>query len=270
MSGCGGGDDSAAPAVEAATAPAPAVTPTSTPTQTPAADSTSPSATPDPVATQDTAPTPAPVLPQAPAPVAPTPTPSPVPVPVPAPTPAPTAQNQAPTISGSALTAVNANNAYNFVPNATDADDDTLAFSIQQKPSWATFSTVTGKLSGTPSAADVGTYSNIVIGVTDGKASSTMGPFSIQVTATSDGRVTLSWSPPTENTDGTPITDLSGYKIRYGTSPSALTQTLSIDNSGVTSYVLENLSPATWYFAVVAVTSSGSESSDSNVVNKKI
>lgn len=175
-----------------------------------------------------------------------------------------------PTISGSAPTAVNANSAYSFVPNASDADGDSLTFSIQNKPSWATFSTTTGKLSGTPGAAEVGTYPNIAIGVSDGKASSAMGSFSISVTAISNGRATLLWTPPTENTDGTVLTDLSGYQIHYGTSPSALTQTITIDNSGLTTYVVENLSPATWYFAITAVTTAGAQSSYSNVASKTI
>ena len=58
--------------------------------------------------------------------------------------------------------------AYNFQPKASDPDGNTLTFSIQNKPSWLVFNTTTGKLSGTPSSADVGTYSNIVISVSDG------------------------------------------------------------------------------------------------------
>jgi hypothetical protein len=183
--------------------------------------------------------------------------------------PASSTENQKPTISGSAPTAVTANSAYSFVPKAVDADGDSLTFSIQNKPSWASFSTATGKLSGTPGAAEVGTYSNIAISVSDGKASSAMS-FSISVTAIATGRVTLQWAPPTENTDNTALTDLAGYKIHYGTNPSALSQTVSLDNSGLTAYVVENLSPGTWYFAITAVTAAGTESNYSNVANKTI
>jgi hypothetical protein len=31
------------------------------------------------------------------------------------------------------------------------------------------------------------------------------------------GQATLSWDPPTTNVDGTPLTDLAGYKVYYGT-----------------------------------------------------
>jgi Putative Ig domain len=184
--------------------------------------------------------------------------------------PTPGATNSKPTISGSAPSAVNAQTAYSFTPSATDADGDTLAFSIQNKPAWATFNTATGRLSGTPSAADIGTYGNIAISVSDGNANSALSAFAIAVTATSNGRATLSWTAPTENTDGSTLGNLSGYRINYGTSAAALTNTIIISNASVTTYVVEDLAPATWYFAVTAVTAAGTESELSNVATKQI
>ncbi len=186
------------------------------------------------------------------------------------PPPAPGAANHAPTMSGNAPTAVNASSAYSFVPAAADADGDTLAFSIDNKPDWAAFDTSTGRLSGTPAAADVGTYSNISISVSDGRTSTALDPFAIAVTAMSNGRATLSWTAPIENTDGSPLSNLAGYRIRYGTSAGALTNTIVIENASVTTYVVEDLAPATWYFAVTAVTSVGTESAYSNLANKAI
>jgi hypothetical protein len=165
---------------------------------------------------------------------------------------------------------VSAGSTYAFTPTATDADGDTLAFSIQNKPSWATFSTATGKLSGTPSLAAVGTYSNIGISVSDGKATTALSKFAVVVNGISDNRVTLSWTPPTENTDGTPLTNLSGYKIYYGTSAAALTNSITVSTAGVSMHVVEDLTPATWYFAITAMTASGEESNFSNVAYKKI
>jgi hypothetical protein len=193
----------------------------------------------------------------------------PAPPPAPPPPP-PVPSNRAPTISGTATPAVNASSPYSFTPSAADADGDTLAFTIQNKPAWATFNTATGRLSGTPSASDVGTYSNISISVSDGAASTALSPFAIAVTAVSNGRATLTWTAPTENTDGSSLSNLSGYRIRYGTSASALTQTIVINNASVTTYVVEDLAPSTWYFAVTAVTSAGAESTNSNVANKQI
>src|SRR5919202_1403769 len=71
--------------------------------------------------------------------------------------------NQSPTISGTPATALYTNTTYDFRPTASDADSTTLAFSISNRPSWATFNTTTGQLSGTPTASQVGSYGNIVI-----------------------------------------------------------------------------------------------------------
>src|SRR5437879_11603895 len=97
----------------------------------------------------------------------------------PAPAPAPTP----PTISGSPATSVVAGQSYSFTPTTTDPSGKTLTFSISNKPSWASFSTSTGQLSGTPAAANVGTYSNLVISVSDGTSSAALPAFAIAVTA---------------------------------------------------------------------------------------
>jgi hypothetical protein len=180
------------------------------------------------------------------------------------------APNRAPTISGAPSTTVNAGSAYAFRPSASDADGDTLTFAIANRPAWATFNAATGQLSGTPTAASAGTYSNIVISVSDGTASATLAAFSIAVVDVSTGAATLSWTPPTTNTDGSTLTTLAGYRIAYGTSAAQLTQTIQLGNAGMSSYVVENLAPGTYYFAVRAYTSGGAESANSNVVSKVV
>jgi hypothetical protein len=178
------------------------------------------------------------------------------------------APNRAPTISGTPATSANVGTAYSFQPAAADADGDTLTYQVQNKPAWATFSTTTGRLSGTPTAA--GTYGNIVISVSDGNASASLPAFSITASQPSNGSATLSWMPPTENTDGTALTNLAGFRIQYGSSPSALTQTVQIANPGLATYVVSGLSSGSWYFAVRAYSSSGAESANSSVVSKTI
>jgi Fibronectin type III domain len=84
------------------------------------------------------------------------------------------------------------------------------------------------------------------------------------------GTASLSWSAPTENTDGTPITDLAGYHVYYGTNSSNLTQTVDIVGATVTSYVVRGLAAGTYYFAVSAYNGSGLESAKSNVASKTI
>lgn len=181
--------------------------------------------------------------------------------------------NSAPTISGTPAKTVNEGEVYNFIPIANDADGDTLSFSASNLPSWASFNSRTGVLTGTPGSANVGMTSNIVISVSDGVDSASLPAFSINVTAaaTSTGTATLSWMPPTENTDGSVLTDLAGYKIYYGTTPGNYTSVITIDNPGITTYVVENLpGGSTYFFVITSVTSSGLESEFSTVGSKTI
>jgi len=183
---------------------------------------------------------------------------------------APPPANRAPVISGNPPTSVLVDQAYDFRPTASDADANTLGFSIANKPSWANFDATTGRLWGTPDAADAGSWSGIRITVSDGTASASLASFTIVVEQVALGSVTLSWTPPTQNEDGSPLTNLRGFRIYYGMSAADLTTMVEIPNAGVTTAVVENLSPATWYFGVKAYTTDGVESSFSNVANKQI
>jgi hypothetical protein len=77
----------------------------------------------------------------------------------------------------------------------------------------------------------------------------------------------LSWAAPTENTDGSALTNLAGYDIYYGTSANAMTQKVNINTVGMLTYVISNLSAGTWYFEILAVNSQGVESNPSGVVS---
>ncbi|HEX7060693.1 MAG TPA: putative Ig domain-containing protein [Woeseiaceae bacterium] len=172
--------------------------------------------------------------------------------------------NSPPVISGSPPPSVKIGDPYAFTPTASDPDGDALTFSIEGKPGWADFDSGTGRLSGTPQAGDEGPYDDISIAASDGNASDSLG-FSINVTQTGDGSVTLSWQAPTMNTDGSALTDLAGYKIYYGLAPGDYTQEIRIDNPGINTYLVENLSPNTWYFAATAFNTSDVESDLSGV-----
>ena len=178
-----------------------------------------------------------------------------------------TAANRAPTISGTPATSVNSGSAYSFTPTASDPDGQTLAFGIANKPSWATFNTSTGQLSGTPTSANAGTYSNIVISVSDGSLSATLPAFAVTVNAPVSGTATLTWSAPTLNSDGSALTNLSGYKVRYGTSPTSLTQLLDVPGAAVTGASIEGLSAGTWYFTVSSYNNTGVESAQTSPVS---
>ena len=81
---------------------------------------------------------------------------------------------------------------------------------------------------------------------------------------------TLSWYAPTSNTNGSALTDLSGYRIYYGPSESDLNESVQITSVGIQTYVIENLQPGTWYFAIQTLTSQGTESALSGIVAKTI
>jgi hypothetical protein len=181
------------------------------------------------------------------------------------------ATNSAPTISGTPLKTAKVGTAYSFTPTASDANRDTLSFSVDNKPSWATFNTATGQLSGTPTLAS--TFSNIVIRVSDGKVAAALPAFSIVVAPLSTGlpgAVTVSWLPPTQYTDGSTVSNLAGYRVRYGKTPATLSTVVTVPNAGVVNSVIEGLAPGVWYFTVTAFTNEGAESDDSSVVSATI
>ena len=178
--------------------------------------------------------------------------------------------NSAPQITGTPITSVLQGTAYLFAPSATDADGNTLTFNVANLPPWATFNSGTGRLTGTPTAANVGAYNNIVISVSDGSASASLAAFNIKVVGTATGSATLSWTPPTQNTDGSALNNLAGYKVYWGTSQGNYSNSVTIANPGLATYVVSQLTPAQWHFAVTAYSATGFESGYSNSVSKTI
>jgi hypothetical protein len=181
-----------------------------------------------------------------------------------------TALNQPPTIAGSPAGNVLAGEFYEFLPTAADLDGDTLEFSISRKPAWAKFDKASGRLWGTPAVGDVGNFTNISISVSDGRDLAALTAFDVSVNPIAAGAATLSWNPPTQNSDGTPLTNLVGYRIYYGRNQDNLTQFVVVTNPGLTRYVVENLSPARWYFEMTSVNEEGSESRRTQTVSKTI
>ena len=96
------------------------------------------------------------------------------------------------------------------------------------------------------------------------------GTYSLTISCSTPGvtTATVSWTPPTTNTDNTPLTNLAGFRVVYGTSPTALNQTVEIANPLAVSRIITGLTPGTWFFAVRAYNSLGVESDMSNVVSK--
>ena len=114
----------------------------------------------------------------------------------------PVDENTQPTISGVPPTTVLEDALYSFTPIASDADGNTLLFSISNNPAWLSINSATGRLSGKPANADVGTTPGIVISVDDQQGATnsraSLPPFNLTVNNTND--------PPTiSGTPGTTI-----------------------------------------------------------------
>jgi hypothetical protein len=160
--------------------------------------------------------------------------------------------------------------AYAFQPTASDPDGNARTFAVANAPAWGSVNAATGRRSGTPGAQYVGTTSGIVITVSDGTLTASLPAFSITVQAVATGSATLSWTPPTQNTDGSPLTNLAGYRIYWGTQQGSYPNSVTLNNAGLTSYVVESLAPGTWFFVATAVNTVGAESPFSGVASKTI
>jgi Putative Ig domain len=135
-------------------------------------------------------------------------------------------------ISGKPPATITAGSEYTFTPTVSPAEAGrTLTFSITNKPSWASFNGRSGNLAGSP--ASPGTFSAILIGVTDGKNSTSLPPFTVTVApdpkkASATGAagaaadvVKISGTPPHSVTAGKPYSfkptasDTAGRTLSY-------------------------------------------------------
>jgi hypothetical protein len=170
------------------------------------------------------------------------------------------AANAAPRIFGTPVTRIWEEDGYVFAPSAMDPDGDALTFIIANRPRWVTFDATTGRLQGSPSAADVGSHAAVRIGVSDGDVAAWLPPFDIAVEPVSRGSITLTWVPPSENVDDSLLDDLAGFNIYWGNEPEDLTHSTNVTGAGISSHLVDGLSPGRYYFATTAYNSGGVES----------
>jgi hypothetical protein len=88
--------------------------------------------------------------------------------------------------------------------------------------------------------------------------------------AVEGGTATLTWDPVTRDAQGSELKNLAGYRIFYGTSPRALFTVVVVPDPHATRYVVHDLAPGSWYFAVAAYTSANVEGPRSNVAAKDV
>jgi hypothetical protein len=176
-----------------------------------------------------------------------------------------------PTIAGVPGSTAVAGQPYTFQPQVANTSG-TVKFTIAHLPSWAKFNTSTGQLSGTPDASQVGPYAGIAINLVSGANVVALPAFTITVAAagSKSNAVTLSWQAPTENADGSALMDLKGYKVHYGAASKSYSDVIQVANSGLTTYVVQNLPAGTYYFAVTSYNVTGAESSLSGEVSTQV
>ena len=80
----------------------------------------------------------------------------------------------------------------------------------------------------------------------------------------------LSWVAPTENEDNSPLTDLAGYFVIYGTEAGHFSDAVVVEDPDATSFTVENLPPGTYYFAMTAFNDNGAQSDPSNTIVKTV
>jgi hypothetical protein len=103
-------------------------------------------------------------------------------------------------------------------------------------------------------------------GSTSGSSSSSTSP----PASSSNSSITFSWVPPTENSNGSALTNLAGYKIHYGTASQDYTQVVAVNNPSLSRYVLDSLPNGIFYFAISAYNSAGVESTLSGEISATV
>jgi hypothetical protein len=180
------------------------------------------------------------------------------------------AANHAPTISGAGAQVAHAGVAYEFQPVIDDADGDTLTFSADNLPPWATFDPSSGRIFGTPAESDVGAYEAVTISVADATHHTASQPFEITVLGAASGVARLQWERPPTKFDGSPLDDLAGYRIAYGQNAKDLDESVYIDDPEQRTYEFATLGDGVWYFEVMGVSADGLEGPPSNPATKSI
>jgi hypothetical protein len=181
--------------------------------------------------------------------------------------------NAPPIISLAAVGDAQVGATFDYQPVAQDPERDPLRFTAVNLPTWASLDPASGHISGTPGPTDQGVYESISLTVADATHKVVTAPFSITVNPALEmksGVASLHWEMPPSKVSGEPLDDLAGYRILYGRSSSDLDHSVMIPDPATTSYQFSSLTSGIWYFAVVAVSSSGLEGPPTTLATKSI
>jgi len=172
-----------------------------------------------------------------------------------------------PLITGAPASSVISGESYKFQPTVTAPAGATLSFTIANPPSWAKFDRSTGALTGLPAASDAGDFADIVIAVDDGVGSANLAPFSIHVVSRDSAVATITWTAAAPGASGSAGQEPIGYRVYYGTSVAGMTHVVTVADPSETSFVLENLSPGIWFFAIASYAVDNAQSALSPTVS---
>lgn len=95
------------------------------------------------------------------------------------------------------------------------------------------------------------------------------GTYTLTIVCETPGTSTavLTWTLPTTNTDGSPLTNLAGTRLAWGNAANALSFSHTVEGFATT-HTIEGLAPGSWFFGAKAYNSAGVESSLSSLVSK--
>lgn len=83
------------------------------------------------------------------------------------------------------------------------------------------------------------------------------------------GVASVTWTPPNQYTDGTALTTLDGHHI-YMNAGNGFVRIATLNNQSITNYLVENLIPGIYTFAVTAFDAKGIESALSSGVTRTV
>lgn len=129
---------------------------------------------------------------------------------------------------------------------------------------WAKGSTDTSTTSSGSTTTTTTSTDTTSTTTTDTTASTTTGTTTATPTA-----VSLTWTVPTQRTDGQPLSpsDIVGYEIYLTGDATGTQQVININDGTMTAYQVTDLAADTWHFAISAFDSTGLASDLSNVVS---
>lgn len=187
------------------------------------------------------------------------------------------AANAPPVISGTPARTASSAADYQFRPVASDPDGDALRFSIANLPAWASFDAQSGLLSGRPRDIDRGSFGPITLSVSDGVHQVSLEPFQIDVAtpasdaaAVAERGITLSWQPPTQNADGSPVAADLRYRVHIGTESRTYSDAILLPEHEDLRYRIAPLAPGTYYLAMTTLTPDGIESEYSQEMTARL